>query len=509
MGGRGGGEKVSIKDLKITDQNVKSVYVQSQPDRLTGTAQQNKAVFDALPQLIRQRFNELLEALAGTGAAGEIPVGPIEGVTAENVQQALEAIQQNLTAYIKKLKATTGAAEVGVSTISGISAGNVQKALEGLRAIQITMDSNIQKIMSENGAEAVGVNKISGMQAQNVQKALEELRKAIDDSVSGIIPGGSIKPDMIDGPIPIKKGGTEADTAQKAIAFLGAGVRPNLLDNAIFIGGGTAGNIPVNQQGKAEYTGQVSTIDRWRMIGTVGKLTLKENGVYFEKTADATSYAMIEEKIPLGNLEGKELTLSCLVDGVCYCDTVGAGWSSDLLKTIQISTETKYMVLSVECVDDTLRIRFYYGGSESASMTGFLLQAVKLEIGSIQTLAYQDIDGTWKLLPQPESDYMTQLMKCKYYATMIGNGYPVRLQADYITGNSLFFNLPVDAPMRNVNPTIVSSDLLNIYSNGTQTGFTFSAYNAGNCIVIAASKPNHGLSSGMLQMQDVFLSCEL
>lgn len=188
---------MSIKDLTITDQNVQSTYVQSQPDRLTGTAQQNKAVFDAFPQLIRQRFNALLEALAGTGAAGEIPVGPIEGVTAENVQQALAAIQQNLTAYINKLKATTGAAEVGVSTISGISAGNVQKALEGLRAIQITMDSNIQKIMSENGAEAVGVNKISGMQAQNVQKALEELRKAIDDSVSGIIPGGSITADML------------------------------------------------------------------------------------------------------------------------------------------------------------------------------------------------------------------------------------------------------------------------------------------------------------------------
>ena len=145
---------MSIKDLTITDQNVKSTYVQSQPDRLTGTAQQNKAVFDALPQLIIQRFNLLLEALAGTGAAGEIPVGPIEGVTAENVQQALEAIQKNLTAYINKIKAATGAAEVGVSTISG-------------------------------------------MTAQNVQKALEELRTDIDNIVSGIIPGGSITSDML------------------------------------------------------------------------------------------------------------------------------------------------------------------------------------------------------------------------------------------------------------------------------------------------------------------------
>lgn len=188
---------MSIKDLTITDQNVQSTYVQSQPDRLTGTAQQNKAVFDAFPQLIRQRFNALLEALAGAGAAGEIPVGPIEGVTAENVQQALETIQQNLTAYINKIKAATGAAEVGISAISGLEADNVQVALQALRTIQSAINQNVQTIMSEKGAAAVGVSTISGMQAQNVQKALEELRKAIDDSVSGIIPGGSITADMI------------------------------------------------------------------------------------------------------------------------------------------------------------------------------------------------------------------------------------------------------------------------------------------------------------------------
>ena len=124
---------MSIKDLTITDQNVQSTYVQSQPDRLTGTAQQNKAVFDAFPQLIRQRFNELLELLTAESGAGEIPVGPIEGVTAETVQQALEAIQQNLTAYINKIKSAVGASEVGVSAISGMQAQNVQKALEELR----------------------------------------------------------------------------------------------------------------------------------------------------------------------------------------------------------------------------------------------------------------------------------------------------------------------------------------------------------------------------------------
>ena len=146
---------MSIKDLTITEQNVQGVLVVNQPDRLTGTAEANKKVFDAFPRLLMQRFNELLDSLAGTGGAGEIPVGPIEGVTAENVQQALAAIQHNLTAYINKIKAETGAAEVGVSPIGG-------------------------------------------MTARNVQQALAELRTAIDNIVAGIIPGGTIKAEMID-----------------------------------------------------------------------------------------------------------------------------------------------------------------------------------------------------------------------------------------------------------------------------------------------------------------------
>ena len=39
----------------------------------------------------------------------------------------------------------------------------------------------------------------------------------------------------------------------------------------------------------------------------------------------------------------------------------------------------------------------------------------KLEIGDTQTLAYQDDTGAWQLLPQPESDYATQLARCQRY----------------------------------------------------------------------------------------------
>ena len=361
---------MSIKDLTITDQNVQSVYVQSQPDRLTGTAQQNKAVFDALPQLIIQRFNLLLEALAGTGAAGEIPIGPIEGVTAENVQQALEAIQKNLTAYINKIKSAVGASEVGVSPIGGLEADNVQAALQALRTIQSAINQNVQTIMSEKGAEKVGVTAISGMTAQNVQQALAELRKAIDNIVSGIIPGGSITPDMIAGPIPPEKGGTGEKTTQAALAALGAGVRPNLLDNAYFVGGGAGwGVFPVNQRG---VTGTISTpgyfIDRWKLIS--GTVQITAAGLVINGT--------IAQILPA---------------------SIGSVYTATALTTTGLVT-CQY--------DDTSRTFTITG-------TGQTFIFAKLEKGTAQTLAYQDADGAWRLLPQPESDYAAQLLKCQQY----------------------------------------------------------------------------------------------
>ena len=213
-----------------------------------------------------------------------------------------------------------------------------------------------------------------------------------------------------------------ATTPQGALANLGAGVRPNLLDNAIFIDGGSqqgGGQLPVNQRGQTSYTAEGYTVDRWRMVGSAAKITVQGDGIYYEKTADATSYGIWQEKFPLGNLEGKELTVSVLVDDVCYSDTIAAGWTysnGTTLKYFYINNGSKQMMISVICdADNILIFRFYYGGSVAAATTGFLLQAAKLEEGSTQTLAYQDEDGTWQRLPQPESDYVTQLAKCQRY----------------------------------------------------------------------------------------------
>lgn len=414
---------MSIKELEITDQNVQSTYVQSQPDRLTGTAQQNKAVFDALPQLIIQRFNLLLEALAGEGAAGEIPVWPIEGVTAETVQQALEAIQQNLTAYINKIKAATGAAEVGVSTISGIEADNVQAALQALRTIQSAIDQNVQTIMSKKGAEKVGVSAISGMTAQNVQQALVELRKAIDNIVSGIIPGGSITPDMLSEPIPIRKGGHGATTAPAALAALGAGVRPNELDNAYFVGGGTNwGVFPVNQRGVyGTISAPGSFIDRWKLVS--GTVQITAAGLVLNGT--------IAQVLPA---------------------PIGSVCTATAVTTTGIVT----------CQYDDASRTFTING------TGQTFVFAKLEKGLGQTAAYQDEDGAWRQLTQPESDYATQLEKCQAYLLDITPDR--KFNTSYIglaIGEYALFTIPIPTTMRTLPVIICNTEKIQIYIKGT------------------------------------------
>lgn len=321
------------------------------------------------------------------------------------------------------------------------------------------------------------------------------------------------------GAVPVAQGGTGATTPQAALANLGGGVRPNLLDNAIFIDGGSqqgGGQLPVNQRGQTSYTAGGYTVDRWSLTGSAAKITVQADGIYYEKTADATSYSIWEQKLPLGELEGKELAVSVLVDDVCYSDTIAAGWTYSngvVLKQFFINNGSKQMRVSVSCdADNILIFRFYYGGSTAAATTGFLLQAAKLEEGDTQTLAYQDDTGAWQLLPQPESDYATQLAKCKYYATMIASENILRAAASYVSGSYIYFTIPLDVAMRQGNPTIVSSEDLTLYASITgnaQEGFSFSAQNNGNCVTLAAAKTSHGLTNGMLQMEKVLLSREL
>ena len=84
---------MSIQEQKITEAAIAANGVQSRPDKLTGTAAQNKKVFDALvTAVVREKFNALIDELTGTNAAAQLGIATISGFSADNIQTALEEI---------------------------------------------------------------------------------------------------------------------------------------------------------------------------------------------------------------------------------------------------------------------------------------------------------------------------------------------------------------------------------------------------------------------------------
>lgn len=135
---------MTFDESKISAEKAAETGVQSQPDALTGSAEENKKVFDLLPLLIIERLNKLIEALQAANSAGQIGTTEFSNVTGDTVQEQLHSIQKNLEDYRREVKA--------------------------------------------NGAENVGMTPFDGVTANTVQAALEEIRRQIDDVTAGIIP---------------------------------------------------------------------------------------------------------------------------------------------------------------------------------------------------------------------------------------------------------------------------------------------------------------------------------
>ena len=287
------------------------------------------------------------------------------------------------------------------------------------------------------------------------------------------------------------------DTPQAALANLGAGVRPNLLDNAIFIGGGSqqgGGQLPINQHGETEYNNTTFGIDRWI---TLGRCTIQSDCIVIVKSGEAVQYLF--QVIPtevIDILLGQPVTYS-----VAYKDENGRLNISTISfifpaskggldgNAIGVSGITSNIYSSSGSV---YVCRFY-----SVSIIQAKLVAVKLEFGSNQTLAYQDEDGAWQLLPQPESDYATQLAKCQRYLQLSITG---DYRASYISANSIVFVVPTPVTMR-VSPTIVGDFLVKTIDGSMQTGFTFAAQKMSNHIIVTATKTAHGILDAMLSIQ--------
>lgn len=90
---------------KITPEEISQKGVCAAPDRLTGTAAENKAVFDRLiREVVAGDFNGLVDALTAATGASEIGA-TVEGMTGKSVQALLMALK---AATDQKVEAEAG-----------------------------------------------------------------------------------------------------------------------------------------------------------------------------------------------------------------------------------------------------------------------------------------------------------------------------------------------------------------------------------------------------------------
>ena len=122
---------MSLDALKITDAAIAANGIQSAPDRLQGTAAQNKALFDRLIQAcVKPLFNALIDALeARTGA--DCIGAEVEGLTATSVSEALAELKTAMAG-------TTGIIIVEKSADAAADGALVEAALADGKMVYVT-----------------------------------------------------------------------------------------------------------------------------------------------------------------------------------------------------------------------------------------------------------------------------------------------------------------------------------------------------------------------------------
>lgn len=410
---------------RITQDEISQNGVVSAPDKLTGTAADNKAIFDKLiKNIVAREFNKLLDDLEAATGAASIGAAPFDGVEGKNIQDQLKNVQSNVSTSFDgttinghKIPGTV------VITKGDVGLGNVDNTSDMEKPVSSPQRSYVESVAR--------------------------------DFILGQLPV----------PLPITQGGTNADTPQAALANLGAWARPTLLRNGIFVGGGSqkgSGFLPINQRGKTSYTDGYS-IDGWKVTGG-GTLTVKDDCIELEATSGSLATLECAVEAP-SKYSGKTLTFSALAERVsgteyCYISNIFDEYKKDAAildkKGICSLTDTAGSLSTA--------LKFVFVCGKGCKIR---LYAAKMEEGSFHTLGYVDSSGSAILLEYP--DYGEELFKCQRYyydsgAFDVGESGNIKTQVWTVGSSSMHYADGVRFPV-----TMRTTPAVTFYSGRSRT----------------------------------------
>lgn len=203
-------------------------------------------------------------------------------------------------------------------------------------------------------------------------------------------------------------------TSWKHVPLCDIVTNQNLLDNWYFVGGGSQlgdGVFPINQRGQTIYNGAGYGIDRW---------------IYGEQTINNDENVTVS-----GTMYQRIAAYTAILDGVT---TFSALTTSGLITASGIA-RNGYSATQGNGVGYDSNMNIIY-----VAVTNCTVIAVKLELGSEQTLAHQE-NGVWVLNEIP--DYGEELRKCYRYfyrckpgrIQNIASGYYNSATTVQLTGN--------------------------------------------------------------------------
>lgn len=214
-----------------------------------------------------------------------------------------------------------------------------------------------------------------------------------------------------------EKGGAAPSAAQRTAANLAAAVggipaaaSPNLLDNGYFLD-------PVNQRGENVYSNAgwnaLYSIDRWY-------LSCAAWDVSAHKLTTTAAYGRIVQRLDGKALVGKTVTFSALVSSVEGGDLQLYFGPGDIGPVTMAAGSSGLISFTITMHDPGEKTNDVFIALNAAGASA-VIDAVKLELGSQQTLARQDAGGNW-VLNDPPPNRALELAKCQRYQPFVG--YP-------------------------------------------------------------------------------------
>lgn len=269
------------------------------------------------------------------------------------------------------------------------------------------------------------------------------------------------------------------DTAQEALANLGAGVRPSRIIN---------GRFSINQRGEDRYTGAWNyCFDGWVLSSN---MTIEKSGngdiVVSNTSASENGYLIQRIESPLFDVVS---TFSVVTKEGVFCAT----GNMNSVSHDGFSESTSFGSVSVEWDSNWQYASIGLRAGQSITLPASKGVVAKFEEGPNQTLSSRESEDVFQFLPQPGDKPSQILAECQRYQLALWRYFiapAIHFQPNYID-----FSFPIPVEMRTI-PVLNQSDFI-VYADakGSQSGFVLSAVGiSSNAIRVRATKEGHGLT---------------